>query len=205
MKEFKDFTDIELDALREFTNMGAAHAATALSKLVDRKIQIKTPQVKIAPVEQIPAKLGGADNPGVGLYFRTSGDLSGSILLFFPQATAHVLVELLTSDMCPKSITEFNEVGRSALMEVGNILTNSYLNALAEMMHMRLLLSVPHYSADFLGAVIDFLLIELAQAADYALLMETVIESAETKFAGSLIVFPDEASLQKIFESVGLS
>ncbi len=200
----KTFSEFELDALREFSNVGAAHAATALSKLIDKKMLVKIPTVKMMPVKDVPNYLGGAEVPVIGLYFRIGGDLGGSILLCFPVTTAAVLVDLLTAGMGTKNIAEYGEVEQSALMEVGNILTNSYLNALAEMMEMRLLLSVPYYSSDFLGAVVDFLLIELSQSADYALIMDTVIDSADTKFVGNLLVFPDDKSLQKILEKAGL-
>lgn len=198
------YTDIEIDALREFINTGTAHAATALSKLIDKPIKVNIPNLNIVPIPSVPEKLGGAENPIVGLYFRMMGDISGSVLLFFPQETAQSLLESLMAGVAPGQKPEFDEIGVSALMELGNIMTNSYINALAQMMDGRILISVPFYSSDLLGAVIDFLLIEIAQEADYALLMETVIESPEVKLKGNFIIFPNSVSLAKIFEKMGL-
>lgn len=85
-------------------------------------------------------------------------------------------------------------------MELGNVLTNSYLNAMAEMMDMKILLSVPYYSSDFLGAVIDLILIEIAEVSDYALLMKTDITLEDVKLTGNFMFFPDTPSFDKILK-----
>jgi chemotaxis protein CheC len=129
--------------------------------------------------------------------------MSGSMLILFPKETAQKLVELLLADIIEEDALEFKGIEKSALMELGNVLTNSYLNALAEMLNIRLLLSVPHYGEDELGAVVDMLLIELAEAADYALLMGTTITLEGTDLAGHFIMFPDNQSLDIMLNKIG--
>ncbi len=198
------FSPVKLDALREIISIGTAHSATALSKLIDKTITVNVPELNVVPLSKIPELLGGAELSIVGLYFRISGDLTGNILLFFPQPTVNSLIEMLTANITTGSIVELTEIEKSALMELGNILTNSYLNAMAETMDIKILLSVPYYASDMLGAVIDFLLIEIAQVSDYVLLMKTVIESTEIILNGNFIIFPDRASFEKIFDRIGL-
>jgi chemotaxis protein CheY-P-specific phosphatase CheC len=72
------------------------------------------------------------------------------------------------------------------------------------MLNIRLLLSVPHYGEDELGAVVDMLLIELAEAADYALLMGTTITLEGTDLAGHFIMFPDNQSLDMMLSKIGM-
>lgn len=198
------FTDIELDALKEFTSVGTSHAATALSKLLDRKVEVSVPDAKLVEVTKIPDFLGGGEQFIDGLYFRIHGDINGSILMFLQEAEADVLVNILMAGIPDNDLPDYQELRKSALMELGNILTNSYLNALAEMLEMRILLSVPHFASDSLAAVMDFLLIELIQVADYALLINTVIKLPDTEVKGSFIMFPDPESMEKIFKRTGI-
>jgi chemotaxis protein CheC len=199
----KNFSESELDALREFVNISTAHSATALSKMVDKTIQVNVPQMKLVPVPEIPKMLGGSGVPVVGLYFRISGNMSGSMLILFPKVTAQKLVELLLAGIVEEEALGFKGIEKSALMELGNVLTNSYLNALAELLNIRLLLSVPHYAEDDLGAVMDLLLIELVEVADYALMMATTITLEGTDLAGHIIMFPDNVSLDMMLNKIG--
>lgn len=198
------FSSVELDALREVISIGTGHAATALSQLIDKTIAVKVPEMNLIPIGSIPELLGGAELSITGLCFKISGDLSGRILLFFPEETSNLLIELLTANIKHGSLVEMNQIEKSALMEVGNILANSYLNAIAKMLDMKILLSVPYYSKDFLGAVIDLLLIEIAAVSDYALLMKTYIESPNITLSGNFTIFPDRLSFEKIFHKLGL-
>ena len=201
----RQFSEMEIDALKEFTNVGTANAATALSKLIDRRISVNVPVLKLIPLQDVPVLLGGPELAVTGLYFKISGGITGSVIVFFPKDSSQNLVSLLTAGMNPSdNPEEFESIKQSALMELGNILTNSFLNALSEMIGENMFLSVPYYSEDYLGSVIDLLLIEIAQTAEYALLMDTIIESPGSEIAGNFIVFPDSASLEKIFSRIGL-
>jgi chemotaxis protein CheC len=200
----KEFSDIEMDALKEFVNVGTANAATALSKLIDRTISVSVPRLKIVPIGDVPSYLGGPEKQITGLYFKIYGGITGSVLLFLPQESSKALVDILTAQLSMESPEEFDSIKRSAIMELGNILTNSFLNAMADMVGENLFLSVPYYSEDYLGAVIDLLLIEIAQVAEYALLMDTIIKAPNSELAGNFIIFPEAESLEKIFKRMGL-
>jgi chemotaxis protein CheC len=195
---------MEMDALKEFVNVGTANAATALSKLIDRRIDVSVPAPKVVPLGDVPGLLGGPELPVTGLYFKIYGGITGSIVFFLPAESARAIVDILTAGLKTENEEEFTSIKRSALMELGNILTNSFLNALSSMVGESLFLSVPFYSEDYLGAVIDALLIEIAQAAEYAFLMDTIITVENSALAGNFIIFPDAASLEKIFSKMGL-
>ena len=200
----EQFSSNEIDVLREFVNVGTAHAATAMSRLIDRKVDVAVPQLNIVPIARVPEILGGPETSIVGIYFKVSEDIAGSILLFFEQKTANSLLDLLIPIPRSASKNGFDSLEISALMEMGNILANSYINALAKMLDSKILISVPYISSDSLGAVIDVLLIELSMFAENALLMETEIALSGTSFAGNFIIFPDAASYEKIFKRAGL-
>lgn len=198
------FSDMELDALQEFINIGTNYAATALSKLIDKTILVTVQKAKIVSLRQIPELLGGAELEIIGLYSQITEDINGKVLLFFSRDIANSLLNLILPSNKNSGSHELDEMEISALMEVGNILNNSYINALSKIMESKIFISVPFYSCDYLSAVIDFLLIEIARAADHVLLMETLIESPDIKLKGNFIVFPDAPSLEKILVKMGL-
>ncbi len=195
--------DIRTDALLEVTNVGAGQAATALSRMLQKKVLITVPSLKLMPIEEIPKALAGTESTVIGIYFYMVGDLTGRILLVFEKDSGHRLASLITGDENLKA-GQLDEMGRSAMMEMGNIITNSYLNGLAGLMDITLFPSVPYLAEDVLGAVIDTLLIEISMVADKALLIDTQISIENENLNGSFLVFPDEEFMNKIYAKLGL-
>lgn len=193
---------LELDALKEIVTIGTARSAEACSELLDKKVMIEVPEAKLLPLAEVPAYLGGSDLRIVGIYFQMTGDMEGRILLMFEEEAAEKIADELTMGM----VTQENsaELKRSSLMELGNIIANSYINGLAEVLDMKLAPSVPFFANDMLGAVIDFLLIEISQVADRALVLKTDIKADDKNINAHFLLFPDENLLKKIFEKLGL-
>lgn len=194
---------IENDALLEVTNIAAAQAATALSQMLMQKVSINVPSLRMLPIEEVSGALGGSESPVVGMYFGITGEMSGRILLVFDKKSGHALASHLTGNPVTKE-GALEEMDRSALMEMGNIIANSYLNGLAGLLDIKLFPSVPYYAEDALGAVVDTLLIELAMVAEKVLLIDNEMAIEKENLKGSFLVFPDEEFLFKIFEKLGL-
>jgi chemotaxis protein CheC len=200
----KELAQPKLDKLHEIVNTGAKNAARAMAELIDNKISVSVPEIQLIPVTSLIDHLGGTELLIVGLYFRFNGDISGGIMLFFPETTAQTLLSDLTGNMNPVDPVEKNDLEKSALKETGNIMVNSYVNAIARSLSMNINLSVPYYAKDTLSAVSDVLLIQLAETSDQALLLTTVIDSSEQQLSGSIVIFPDVTSYVKIFKALGL-
>lgn len=192
---------LNMDALKEVVNIGTAQAATSLSEILNQKIMINVPEIKLIPIENISEELGGANKTIIGVYFQTSGELESRILLVFQKDVGHSLASLLTGNKT-KEIENLEDVSKSSIMELGNIIANSYINALSELLDIVLYPSVPYYAEDMLGAVIDFLLIEISQVADYSLLLKTDMHSESIEFKGNFVIFPDDKFLNTLFEKL---
>ena len=95
MHDIRSLKPVQLDALREVANIGAGHAATALSAMTGDTIMISVPTINIAPLEEVPPQLAEADEPVAAVLMNMMGDLTGRTLLVFPQATAIRLSELM--------------------------------------------------------------------------------------------------------------
>jgi chemotaxis protein CheC len=201
---FNRLSEGQLDALKEVSNIGMGHAATALSQLIGETIYLRVPRVTVTDIAQVPELIGGAEREVVGITLRVLGDARGNILLVFPRESAQrLLARLLRQE---ETAAVLDELGISTLKEVGNILASAYLNALGSLLHMTLIPSVPMLAWDMAGAVIDYVLIELSQAGDLAMMVETEfhgVTSGTEGIKGHFFLLPDPASLGFILDAVG--
>lgn len=201
---FREMSAVQLDALREISSIGMGHAATALSQILDQRIDLCVPKVSVTAVGAVPEQLGGAESLMVGITLQILGDARGSIMLLFPQESAHRLLCNLLGDQGDALV--MNEVTVSTLKEVGNILASAYLSALGNMLHKTLIPSVPLLAYDMAGAVVDYVLIELSQSSDLAMLVETDFngESSEAlAIKGHFFLIPDPSTLEMFLNAAG--
>ena len=201
---FSRLSEGQLDALKEISNIGMGHAATALSQLVGETIYLRVPRVTVTDIAQVPDLMGGPERVVIGITLRILGDARGNILLVFPEESARQLLACLLRQKAAEPMLD--EIGTSTLKEVGNILASAYLNALGSLLHMTLIPSVPMLAHDMAGAVIDYVLIELSQQGDLALMVETEfhgVASSTQGIKGHFFLLPDPTSLGLILHAVG--
>src|SRR6202034_1598670 len=147
MDDIRSLKANQLDALREVANIGAGHAATALSQMTGGTIMISVPTINIARLEDVPPQISEPEEPVAAVLMNMLGDLTGRTLLVFPRATAVRLAEIMLTR--PRgSHFELGEIEQSAIKEAGNILSGAYLNALSEFMGLMLLPSPPSLAVD---------------------------------------------------------
>ncbi|WP_175989028.1 chemotaxis protein CheC [Bacillus sp. Marseille-Q1617] len=199
---------MHLDILKEIGNIGAGHAATALSILLDKQIDMKVPSVKIVSFDQIMEMAGGADNVVVSVFLRIEGDAPGSMFFILPLEQASAYIKSMThDDSFSFHASPPSDLGLSAMQELGNILSGSYLSSLADFTQLNLLPSVPSLSVDMAGAIIGFGLIEISQVSDYAIVIDTAIKEVAAgsgSVNGHFFLLPDPDSLDIIFQSLGV-
>jgi chemotaxis protein CheC len=201
---FQKLSDIQLDALKEISNIGMGHAATALSQMIGERVDLHVPRVTITKISEVPTHLGGPENLMVGITLQILGDARGNIMLLFPQESAHrLLCSLMNHD---EKTLVMNEMTVSALKEVGNILASAYLTALGNLLNKTLIPSIPLLAYDMAGAVVDYVLIDLSQSSDLALMVETEF-SGESKLTrsikGHFFLMPDPQTLDIFLRVVG--
>jgi chemotaxis protein CheC len=192
-------SDERKDALREIGNICAGNAATAISQLVNKKIEINVPDVLFIPIEDVP-KIVGEDALVVGLAIRILGDFPSFILLVFSQKDALELASLLTGKKLFESMV-ITEMERSALKELGMILANAYLQTLAVFVNWGLVPTVPQIIEDMAEALIDYILIEISDVSRYALLIKSEFREVSTKVTGHFFLIPNPEGLQVILKA----
>ena len=136
------YTDLELDALREIGNIGAGHAATALSTLLNKTIKINVPKAQIVPFNDIINSIGGPENVVVGVFLRITGHINGNILIMMDQEDAFTIADMLIFQKSPRT-DGLTDMQKSALLELGNILGSSYMVAMSDFTRLSIKVSVP--------------------------------------------------------------
>jgi chemotaxis protein CheC len=205
MEDVRDLKASQLDAMREVANIGAGHAATALSQMTNRKIMITVPRVNIRPLEEASDIVGTPDQVTAAVLMHMMGDLTGRALLMFPEGAAKTLCDFLLRRELGTTQT-FGEMERSSIKEAGNILASAYLNALSDFMGMMLVPSVPSLVIDLSGAVLTSAHLNFGHDRDYAFCVETSfrVEGTNDPMGGHFLLLPDMASLRSIFDAIRL-
>lgn len=196
---YQNLNPLQLDALREVGNIGTGNAATALSQLINKKVDMTVPNINIVPFDDIFSSIGG-DEIAVGVIVRVLGDTPGNILFVFEKDTALSLVEILTG----KKEDYLSEMGNSVICEIGNIISSSYMNAIAKFTGLTLIPSVPAVTYDMLGAILSTTFIESGQFDDYVLDIETVFVQNNSEISGHFYYVPMPGSLEKILSTLGI-
>lgn len=196
-------SEIQRDVLREISNIGAGNAATAFAKMVDHKINMEVPRMEICPLSEVAELLGGAETPVVGVLFRVDGSLASNLLFVLDRTSASKLLAFFLN--VDKEIgVELTELEASALCEIGNILSSSYLGALQNITSLDFKLSVPALAVDMAGAIVDTVLIPLGEVGNYALLIENVFVDGVNRVKGHFFLLPDPGTFEKIFAALGV-
>lgn len=195
---------LQLDALREIGNVGAGNAATALSQILNKRIDMTVPKISILPLGEVPEVVGGPDAMVAGVYLRVYGPAPSSILFLLPRDSAFYLVDMLMGREHGSTL-EMDAMDESALMEIGNILAGAYLNALSYFTKLTLLPSIPALAMDMAGAILSVILIQLGQMGDHALVIETEFSDDNDGVKGHFFLIPDPGSLGTIIKAIGVT
>ena len=202
-EEILNLSSIQLDALKEIGNVGAGNSATALSQLINRRIDMTVPQIAIMPLGDVPDVVGGPDAMVAGVFLRVYGPAPSSILFLLPRDSAFSLVDMLMGREQGYT-TALNSMDESALMEIGNILAGAYLNALSHFTKLTLLPSIPSLAMDMAGAILSVILIQLGEMGDHALVIETEFTTENDGVKGHFFLIPDPGSLSTILAAIGV-
>lgn len=191
------------DVLKEIGNIGAGNATTALAQILNSKVDMKVPQVKLLEFKDVGASMGGEEQVMAGIYLLVEGDITGSIMFLLEEQAAHCLVAKLMGigDTIEGAL---DEIQLSALKEIGNIIAGAYLNALSMLTNMKIYPSVPDLCIDMAGAILSVPAIEFGTVGDRILLIQTQFTD-DIALDGYFVLVPSPESYDKIMVSLGMA
>ena len=203
--ELNNIGEQGIDTFRELGNIGAGNAATALATILNMKISMSVPEVAVVPFDHIVNILHGPENLVVGVLINMSGDLNGYILMILEIKDACEMTAIaLQRHKPPSQAFVLDELDRSALTEIANILVGSYLSAINAMTSLSATPSVPQMAVDMVGAIISIALIEYGEIGDSVLFLKTQFSNEQKNMNGHFFLIPDFESYKILLRSLGL-
>lgn len=191
------------DVLREIGNIGAGNATTAISNMLNMKVDMQVPQVKLLTFQELGGAISAEDEIIAGIYLEVKGDIGGSMMFLLQLDSAHYLVNTLMG-RGEDYDEDFNDMDISALKEIGNIISGSYLSALSSLTQLTITSSVPFLAIDMAAAILSVPAIQFGQYGDNALLIETEFGD-DVRINGFFILLPEMDSYEQILKSLGIS
>ena len=190
------------DVLKELGNIGAGNAMTALSQMLQCKVDMKVPQVRLLEFSEVGDLVGGDEQVMVAVFLGVEGDITGSMMFMLQEQSARHLIQKTTMGLVPEG-SEFEEMGLSAMQEVGNIITGAYLNSLSSMTSLTIVPSPPALTIDMAGAILSVPAIQFGIYGDKILLIQSQFYD-EIQLDGYFILIPDLESYEKILAALGI-
>ena len=204
--DLNQLNDIQYDVLREIGNIGAGNATTALSQMLNQKMDMSVPKVALVPFNEISDVMGSEDQTVVGIMLGFEGDVEGMMMFLFDTKSAHHLVNPLMmrdKEYGVEEGAEFSDMDMSALNEIGNIVSGSYLTAISKLTNLKMISTVPEMTIDMIGALLSVPASEFGKYGDKLLLIQS--QFGELDFVnGYFLMIPELNSYDKLLESLGV-
>ena len=192
------YNDMQLDALRELANIASGTAATSLSQMLGRDVDLSVPRALALPLADAVEAVGNPAETVTGVVLPLEGDLAGVVVLLIEPAGAEVLCTLL-------GVEPGSDVADSAMGEIGNIVGASYLQALGSMTGLELLPSPPHVVTDLLGAIVASILAETSGDCEFAFVLDSELDVAGDPCAISFMLLPSNGNPTDLLAPLGLA
>lgn len=194
--------DSHMDVLREIGNIGAGNAATSLSHMLSKRIEMNVPEVSLLNYNNIIESIGGAENVVVGVLIGFEGDIEGAILFLLKREFVHLILNsLLGTEL--NNFDEVSEIELSALSEISNIMVSSYVNSISTLTDVRINVTVPSLNIDMSGALLDAVTAEFSGVADKVVFIKEKYYCLNETVYSYMLMLPSMASLKMLLDKFG--
>lgn len=188
----------KLVALREMGRAGARTASESVSAMTGIDASVDVTRLSFVPVEDVPADL--SDERYVGVVFELDGRLGGYVLILFDEASAREVVGALVPGEGP--VESFDGMARSAMTELGNVTTSSFVDGWANVLDATIDISTPQFVHDMGRAVAESVVARLGQRQTDAVLFDAVLRADDRAFDCELYLLPDEAEFRDALDDI---
>lgn len=198
-----ELNDFQIDVLKEIGNIGAGNAATSLSQMLSKRIDMNVPEVSLLNYDDIIESIGGAENVVVGILVSFDGEMDGVILFLLKKEFVHLIINsLLGTEL--HNFEEISEMEMSALSEIGNIMVSSYVNSVSTLTNMKIDISVPSLNIDMSGALLDAVAAEFAEVADKVIFIKEKYFCQDETVYSHMLLLPSMSSLKILLNRFGM-
>ncbi|WP_322172828.1 chemotaxis protein CheC [Acutalibacter caecimuris] len=203
IKNYQDLSSLEIDTLREIGSIGTGNAATALSGMLGCPVHITLPEVRIMGYNEAIDWIGGPEPVTAGVLVHIGGQINGIMLSVQPLEFINIILERMLSTPI-EDYSELDELKRSALVEVGNIMISTFINALSGLAELKVDLTVPSLTVDMQGAILTVPMAEYGGQSDYLMTIGGNFSCDGKELPCRLILSPDIRSLNFLLRKLGV-
>lgn len=200
---YNELNETHMDVLKEIGNIGAGNAATSLSQMLAKTIEMNVPEVKILNLEEAIDNMGGHENIAAGVLVSFFGDIDGIILFLLKREFVHLILNSLMGTEL-NSFEEISEMEMSALSEIGNIMVSSYVNSIASLTDMAIDITVPSVCVDMTGAIIEAVASEFSEISDKVMFIKEKYFCNEETVYSNMLLLPTMSSLKILLNKFGM-
>lgn len=201
----EQLNDMHLDMLKEIGNIGSGNAATALSQLLDMKVDMAVPDVRLLNIYDAAGALGGLERAVLSILVRLSGDIDAVMMFVMEEEFISSILKILIDDgeLDPLNMSELK---RSAISEIGNIMIAAYAKSIAEIAGLTIHISVPAVTYDYVGSILSVPAVEMGAVSDKILFIQDDYfgTSKSANSTANMMLVPSIPSLNKLLESLGI-
>ena len=204
IKNYDQLSSLEIDTLREIGSIGTGNAATALSQMMNKPVRITLPEVRIMEYNEAIEWIGGPEEVTAGVLVKMSGDIGGIML----SVQKLELVNVVLNAMLGENVDNYEnltELERSAMIEIGNIMISTFINALSGLADVNIKLTVPAFAVDMQGAILTVPMAEYGGMSDYLMAIGGNFVCDGKEVPCHLILSPDLRSLDFLLRKLGVS
>jgi chemotaxis protein CheC len=203
LQKFEDLNEMHIDALTEIGNIGSGNASTALSAMTGKEIVISMPEVKFLGFQEAIEKNGDPTETVASVLVRLKNDIEGMILLIVEQEFAEAILNVFFGEH-KVDLLGLKEDDVSALSEIGNIMSQSYINAISTLAGLNIGVETPSFTVDMFGAIMSVPIIEFGEIGEKLLCIDKIIEIGGVKMKSNMLLIPTVSSLAKLFGKLGV-
>ena len=203
MKSYEDLNGLELDTIREMGSIGMGNAATALSSMLGCEVRIDLPEVRIMGYNEAIDWIGGPEVITAGVLVHMSGELNGIMLSVQQMEFVNLVLERMIGQTV-ENYEELTELDSSALVEVGNIMISTFINALCSLADISTRLTVPAFGVDMQGAILAVPMAEFGGQSDYIMTIGANFICGGREVPSRLLLSPDIRSLNFLLKKLGV-
>ena len=204
IKNFDELSSLEIDTLREIGSIGTGNAATALSQMIGKEVRITLPEVRIMGYNEAIEWIGGPEQVTAGVLVGMSGQMSGVMLSVQKLGFINLVLEQMLGHPI-EDYHQLDELGKSTLVEVGNIMISTFINALSGLSNISVNLTVPAFAADMQGAILSVPMAAYGGMSDYLMTIGGNFVCEEEQVPCRLLLSPDLGSLNFLLKKLGVA
>ncbi len=203
MTEDREISYTHMDVLQEVSNIGLGNAATSLAELLKKRIDISVPRATFLEMEELFPLVGDLEDPVACVNLSFDGDIAGVIMFIFTENSAYRLIDMLL-EQAVGTTEGLDAMGESVIIEIGNVLSGSFMNAISDMTGLTMRATVPLFAFDMMGAILSASLVARGHWDGQVLLIETIFMQSKEQIKGHFLLLPETGAIDRLFSVLGI-